>query len=269
MMLYKMKNLMIALVLSVSVMGLLGTSMANASGGEDTQMFNVDINVFDKAALQRGARTFTSYCLGCHSASYMRFKRLAQDLDYSEDEIKQYLLPPGRELIDTMSSAMSAENAEQLFGTKVPDLSLAARARGDRWLYSYFLSFYADEERKLGWNNTVFPNASMPNVLWELQGVQALKHDNHDDGHADEGHEVEEGHGGHPDPAEQFELLQAGLESPNEYRRTVQDLVTFLVYLSEPSQLQRHKLGLWVMLFLALFAFFAWMLKTEYWRDIH
>jgi len=257
---------MIALVLSVSAMDFLGTNVASAAGGEEAQMFNVDINVFDQAALQRGARTFTSYCLGCHSADYMRFKRLAKDLDYSEDEIKQYLLPAGRELVDTMSSSMSSVDAEQLFGTKVPDLSLVARARGDRWLYSYFLSFYVDEERSLGWNNTVFSNASMPNVLWELQGTQVLKHDNHD---GDTEHEAKEGYGDHPDPAEQFELLEAGLQSPEEYRRTVQDLVTFLVYLSEPSQLQRHQLGVWVMLFLTLFAFCAWMLKTEYWRDIH
>lgn len=261
----KMKNLLNTILLGAALT-LTGSTATLAAGDEGVQLFNVDINVFDKAALQRGARTFTDYCLGCHSAGYMRFKRLAGDLGYSEEELERYLVPAGRELRDTMVSPMTDEIATEAFGTEVPDLSLVARARGDRWLYSYFLSFYRDDERSLGWNNTVFPNASMPHVMWELQGIQELAH-------ADDGEEHAEGedgaHGGHPDPAEQFELVEPGLQSPEEYRRTVQDLVTFLVYLSEPSQLQRHKMGAWVILFLVLFTFLAWMLKAEYWRDVH
>ncbi len=259
----KMKNQLIAVSLSICLS--IASFTAVAAGDEGVQLFPVDINVFDTAALQQGARTFVDYCLGCHGANYMRFKRLAGDLGYSEEEVEQYLLPAGRELVDTMTAAMDAELGVEVFGTDPPDLSLVARARGGQWLYSYFLSFYEDEERALGWNNTVFPNASMPHVMWELQGVQALAHqdDSHGEPHGDDSH------GGHPNPADQFELIEAGLQSPEEYQRTVQDLVTFLVYLSEPSQLQRHRMGIWVMLFLALFAFLAWMLKAEYWRDVH
>ncbi len=261
----KMKNLLIGMTLGACMA--LTSSASVAAGGEGTQMFNVDINVFDIAALQKGARTFTDYCLGCHSASYMRFKRLAKDLDYSEEELEQFLLPAGRELIETMDSSMDPEVATEVFGIDVPDLSLVARARGDQWLYSYFLSFYKDDERSLGWNNTVFPNASMPHVMWELQGVQVLA--DNGDGHGEEHADGDAGHAAHADPADQFELIQAGLQTPEEYRRTVQDLVTFLVYLSEPSQLQRQQMGAWVILFLVVFTFLAWMLKAEYWRDIH
>jgi ubiquinol-cytochrome c reductase cytochrome c1 subunit len=50
---------------------------------------------------------------------------------------------------------------------------------------------------------------------------------------------------------------------------TVRHLVTFLEYLAEPAQLQRRSIGIWVMLFLLVFALFAYALKAEYWRDIH
>lgn len=261
-------------MISLLVVLLLPSTVAASEGGGN--LFMVDINVSDKAALQRGARTFTDYCLGCHSASYMRFKRLANDLDYSEEDIEQLLLPAGYELGDTIKSAMTPALANEAFGTVVPDLSLVARSRGEQWLYSYFLSFYADDSRKLGWNNTVFPNASMPNVLWELQGVQQLVADTeHDQEHGtehsgeDTGDHAESADGHGSNPADQFELIEAGLQSPEEYQRTVQDLVTFLVYLSEPAQLQRHSMGVWVVLFLALFTFVAWLLKAEYWRDVH
>ncbi len=247
-----------------SILGMTSFTVS-AAGGEGVQLFPVDINVFDTAALQQGARTFTDYCLGCHSASYMRFKRLAGDLGYTEEEVERYLLPAGQELTNTMTSSMSPELATKVFGTDAPDLSLVARARGEQWLYSYFLSFYKDEERALGWNNTVFPNASMPHVIWELQGVQTLAQ--HAETQADE--HADGGHGGHFNPADQFELIETGLQDAEEYQRTVQDLVTFLVYLSEPSQLQRHQLGIWVILFLALFTVLAWFLKAEYWQDIH
>ncbi len=268
MMLYTMKKQLTAVAFSM-LLGLTATA-AMAAGDADTPLFNVDINVFDVASIQKGARTFTDYCLGCHSAGYMRFKRLARDLGYSEEEVEQYLLPPGRELGNTMDSAMSSELGTELFGIEPPDLSLVARSRGEQWLYSYFLSFYQDDERSLGWNNTVFPNASMPHVLWELQGTQVLAQQpaEHGEEHA-AGDEQHDEHSGHPNPADQFELLEPGLQSPEEYRRTIQDLVTFLVYLSEPAQLQRHSLGIWVILFLVIFTFIAWLLKAEYWRDIH
>jgi len=237
----------------------LGSAAALAAGGSD--LLSVDINVKDTAALQRGVRTFNDYCLGCHGADYMRYKRIASDLGYAEDQVETRLLPPGREMADALKSAITPEDAQELFGAVPPNLSLSARSRGADWLYTYMLAFYPDDTTASGWNNLVFPNAAMPHAMWELQGIQeqADAHEADDDG----------GNHGHADITDSFELVAAGLQSPEEYRQTVKDLVTFMVYLSEPAQLKRAAIGPWAILFLVLFSVLAWLLKKEYWRDVH
>ncbi len=235
------------------------TSMALAAG--DVELLSVDINVRDKAALQRGVRTFNDYCLGCHGADYMRYKRIASDLGYGEDQVEAKLLPAGREMVDALNSAFKPEEAEQLFGAVPPNLSLSARSRGADWLYTYMLTFYPDDSTNSGWNNLVFPNAAMPHAMWDLQGIQVRSDEHNDDGAASED--------GHADITSGFELVEAGLQSPEEYRQTVKDLVTFMAYLSEPAQLKRAAIGPWVILFLALFSVLAYVLKREYWRDVH
>jgi ubiquinol-cytochrome c reductase cytochrome c1 subunit len=123
------------------------------------------------------------------------------------------------------------------------------------------LTFYPDDTTASGWNNLVFPNAAMPHAMWELQGIQ-VKSDRHaiEEGQAD---------AGHADITAGFDLVEAGLQTPEEYRQTVKDLVTFMVYLSEPAQLKRAAIGPWAILFLVIFSLIAWMLKKEYWRDVH
>ena len=237
----------------------LGTSMAFAA--EAPELLSVDINVQDKAALQRGVRTFNDYCLGCHGADYMRYKRIASDLGYEEDQVEAKLLPAGREMVDALSSAFKPEDAEQLFGAMPPNLSLSARSRGADWLYTYMLTFYPDDSTQSGWNNLVFPNAAMPHAMWDLQGIQVRSEDHNDDAAATDD--------GHADITSGFELVEAGLQSPEEYRQTVKDLVTFMAYLSEPAQLKRAAIGPWVLLFLVLFSALAYVLKREYWRDVH
>ncbi|MFT5138674.1 MAG: ubiquinol-cytochrome c reductase cytochrome c1 subunit [Lysobacterales bacterium] len=185
------------------------------------------VNINDTAALQRGAGLFVNYCLSCHSASYMRYSRLAQDLDLSEEVVMENLVFSDAKIGDTMEIAMQAEDAERWFSNAPPDLSLVGRSRGPDWLYAYLRSFYEDESGK--WNNHVLPNVAMPHVLWQVQ-----------------------------------ENL-----SPEEYDNTVRDLVTFLDYLGEPAKLKRKNIGVWVILFLAVFAFLTYLLKAEYWRDVH
>lgn len=234
-------------------------NVALAAGG--SELLSVDINVKDTAALQRGVRVFNDYCLGCHGADYMRYKRIADDLGFEEDQVEAKLLPPGREMADALKSAITAEDAQQLFGAVPPNLSLSARSRGADWLYSYMLTFYPDATTKSGWNNLVFPNAAMPHAMWELQGIQLQV-----DEHAAADIEAAQGHA---DITDGLELVTAGQQSPEDYRETVKDLVTFMVYLSEPAQLKRAAIGPWAILFLVLFSVIAYMLKKEYWRDVH
>lgn len=229
---------------------------ASTLASEGGNLEHANINVFDTAASSRGARLFVDYCSGCHSAKYMRYKRLADDLGYSESDVLTKLAKPGSKIGDAMTVSLSKEDGAALFGVPPPDLSLVARTRGADWLFTYLKSFYRDESRSMGWNNTVFPNASMPHVLWELQGIQHIE-ESHGDEHASAEH-----------AAPKLILVEKGAKSAEEYDATLRDLVTFLQYLGEPAQLERRQLGVWVILFLVLFTFLSYLLKVEFWKDV-
>lgn len=226
-------------------------SAAAMAAGEGGYVEHSGVNTRDVAAAQRGARLFVNYCLSCHSAQYMRYNRLAEDLNLSEELVMDNLVFADAKIGDTMDIAMRPADAEDWFGTATPDLSLAARSRGVDWLYSYMKGFYRDETG--GWNNLLLPNAAMPHVLWQMQGIQEPVY------HTVNGEDV----------IEKLELVEPGEMSPEEYESTVRDLVTFLDYLAEPSKLKRKSVGIWVMVFLAFFAFLTYLLKAEYWRDVH
>ncbi len=146
------------------------------------QLEHANVNIRDTAATQRGAKLFVNYCLSCHSASYMRYNRLAEDLGLDEELVMDNLVFSDVKIGETMDIAMRPEDAEAWFGKVPPDLSVISRSRGADWLYTYLLTFYQDETG--GWNNLVLPNASMPHVLWQLQGIQKPVYATHD------GHEV-------------------------------------------------------------------------------
>ena len=225
------------------------TSSSHAAGGGVLK--HTDVNIRDTVAIQRGARLFVNYCLSCHSASYMRYNRLAEDLGLDEDLVMENMVFADVNIGETMEVAMRPEDAEAWFGKIPPDLSLISRSRGADWLYTYLLTFYQDENGD--WNNQALPNASMPHVMWQLQGIQKPVYATHD------GTEV----------IDHLTLAEPGLQSPEEYESSARDLVTFLEYLGEPSKVKRKNIGVWVLLFLALFAPITYALKAEYWRDVH
>lgn len=233
--------------------------IASAAGGS-VPMVPVSVNLDDKPALQRGARTFVNYCLSCHSAKYQRYNRMAKDLGIDEGLVADNLMFASDKIVDQMTIAMRAEDSERWFGAPPPDLSVIARSRGETWLFNYLLNFYKDDNpaRPFGVNNRIFPDVGMPNVLWSLQGIQEPVYEEvtGDDG---ETHEVFKG----------FEIVQAGAMSDGEFKRTVKDLVSFLVYVGEPAKLVRYDVGMWVLLFIAAFFFLARALYKEYWRDVH
>jgi ubiquinol-cytochrome c reductase cytochrome c1 subunit len=212
-------------------------------------------NVGDRASLQRGARLFFNYCGGCHSLKYVRYSRLADDLGLSEDEVMKNFNFTGAKFGEPVVAHMPADDAKAWFGKEPPDLSLEARAKGVDFIYAYLNAFYLDPSRPVGWNNTVFPNASMPNVLWELQGLQVAVH-----APAKAGQEA---------VVEKLELAQPGRMTPEEFRQATRDIATFLEYTAEPAVLQRQSVGVWVLLFLAGLTFLLYLLKHEYWKDVH
>ena len=233
-----------------SLIALMAISTAVCASSEES-LEHANVNVRDTAAIQRGARLFVNYCLSCHNAAYMRYNRLAEDLGLGEELVMKDLVFADAKIGDTMDIAMRPGDAARWLGKVPPNLSLTARARGADWLYSYFLSFYEDESG--GWNNRILENAAMPHVLWQLQGIQTPVYATH------EGLQV----------IDHLELAKPGLQTPAEYEETVRDLVTFLEYLGEPAKVKRKNVGIWVLLYLALFALVSYALKAEYWRDVH
>lgn len=221
-----------------------------AAGGESVP-YEHDTNLGNQASLQRGAKLFMNYCSGCHTLQYMRYQRMSEDLGIPEDVMENNLMMTGGKIHDTIQGTMSKEKAADWFGTPAPDLSLVARSRGADWIYSFLLTFYLDDSRPHGVNNLVMDNTAMPAVLAPLQGYQARKDSDSDSADS------------------QLELVQKGQLSPAEYRAATGDLVNFLVYAGEPAKLVRYSLGFKVIVFLLLFTGLAYLLKREFWRDVH
>src|SRR5690554_1561953 len=239
---------------AVFAVSMLLSFSALAAAGGPVQHAGTDLS--DKASLQRGAQLFMNYCSSCHSLKYLRYSRMAEDLGLTEEEVMANLNFTGAAFGEQILTAMPAEGAAQWFGIVPPDLSLTSRVRGPDWIFSYLKSFHIDESRPLGWNNTVFPNASMPNVLWEMQGIQRPIYGGKDEAT------------GEP-LIERLEIATPGSMDPVQFDQAVRDITAFLEYAGEPIAVKRQAIGVWVMLFLVFFTFLAWLLKKEYWKDVH
>jgi ubiquinol-cytochrome c reductase cytochrome c1 subunit len=221
----------------------------------DVPLDRAPIDNTDVASLQRGAKIFVNYCLNCHGAQFMRYNRLAE-LGLSEQQIRDNLMFVGDKVGETMTIPVSKSEQAQWFGAAPPDLSVIARSRGADWLYSYMRSFYRDSNKATGWNNTVLPNVAMPHVLWELQGQQVLKAEAHEGAHAAV-------HGN------TLMLETPGTLTPREYDKVVADLVNYLVFMGEPVRVERAQIGYVVLLALGVLFVLTYLLKKEYWKDVH
>ena len=259
-----------------------------AGGGVALDHFPTE-KLTDQAALQNGAKVFVNYCLGCHSASLMRYNRLV-DIGLTEAQIRDNLMFTATKIGDPMRIAMAPSDAKEWFGALPPDLSVTARSRasgdgsGADWLYTYLRSYYRDSTRATGWNNAIFPNVGMPHVLYGLQGSRSVTIE---DIKADKGHgftrtvvsfdsqgtrteKTEPITEGHPHEGTTVKLGPAvgGSLSQAQYAEQIADLVAFLTYVADPSAKTRQRLGVWVLLFLFCFTVLAWWLNREYWKDI-
>ncbi len=197
----------------------------------------------DLVSLQSGARLFVNYCLGCHSAQYMRYNRLTE-IGLTEAQIKDNLLFTGEKVGDMMKVPMGAQ-AKQWFGVAPPDLSVISRSRGADWLYTYLRTFYRDPRTPTGWNNAVFENVGMPHALWSLQGER-----------------------GYDARKNVFTEISKGSLTPVEYDMAVRDLVNFLVYIGEPAAVKRKSIGIVVLFVLGILFILTYLLKKEYWKDV-
>jgi ubiquinol-cytochrome c reductase cytochrome c1 subunit len=244
------------LMTMVTVPLLLGrAAMADEEGGIALLKSGTDIS--NTGSLQRGARNFMNYCSGCHSLKYLRYNRLAADLSIPETELAGNLMFTSGKAVDTINSSMP-KDSEAWFGKAPPDLSLMARERGVDYLYSYLKGFYVDKTRPWGVNNLYLPSAAMPDVLADLHGLQkpVFKNEQDERGNA---RMVLVG----------ADAMTPGAMKPEEYDQFVRDTVNFLDYAGEPVKGKRQSMGVFVTLFLLVFFVFAYLLKKEYWKDVH
>jgi ubiquinol-cytochrome c reductase cytochrome c1 subunit len=226
--------------------------------GSDWQSWQPADDVTDMASVQRGARNYVSYCMGCHSLKYEHWSRLGVDLSIPPEMLQKDLLPPGDKLTDYILTSMPATDAANWFGKTPPDLSLMVRARPRGYVYQYLKTFYVDPTRPTGANNLRLPTTAMPHVLSELEGLKAAVY------------RQQPRKGGGTEPVfDHFVTLAPGRLSAAEYDGFVRDTVNFLDYVSDPSQTARRGLGVWVLLFLVVFTWLALLVKREYWKDVH
>ncbi|MGL5360421.1 MAG: cytochrome c1 [Shewanella sp.] len=232
-----MKKLLIALVTLLP-------TLAMAATGHKVHLEDANIDLHDKASLVRGVDLFQHYCSGCHSTQYQRYERVATDLGISADEMRSKYMFTDAKIGELMQNAIPAKDAAKWFGATPPDLTLVARVRGEDWVYSYLKGFYQDPSRPFGVNNSVFPAVGMPHVLQELQGMPVKQEDG-------------------------SVVVTGGKLTAEEYDQAVRDITGFLVYSAEPVKLEREALGWWVLGFLFIFFIVAYLLKKEYWKDVH
>jgi len=246
--------------LLASVVLLAGT--AQASGGDSIAWDRAPNKTNDLAALQNGAKLFVNYCLNCHSAAFMRYNRL-RDIGLTDQQIKDNLLFTTEKIGETMVANINPKEAKEWFGATPPDLTVIARSRaaagqgsGADYLYTYLRTYYPDDTKGTGWNNLAFPNVGMPHVLWQLQGSRKPVY------------EMKEEHGHEVKIFKGWEQITPGTMTPQEYDQAVGDLVSYLQWMGEPAQNTRTRVGVGVLLFLALLTVFTWRLNASFWKAI-
>lgn len=251
-------RLCIAAWTTISVLVFAGN--ANAAGSS-VYLESPRIDQSNEKSLQRGAQAFVNYCLGCHSAGYQRYSRMAQDLGLSEEDVQQSLIfttddaGEPTKIGSLMTNTMSEAYGKQAFGVVPPNLALTARSRGVDWIYTYLKSYYLDPTiTTTGVNNLVYPGTAMPHVLWDLQGWQTPV----------EGEDAQ----GSNKVGELLELNAPGKLSQSEYEDLIADITNFMAYMADPIKSTRHKVGIVVLLFLFVLLAVAYLLKKEYWKDV-
>ena len=226
------------------------------AAGPTVPLDEAEVDLLDKASLQRGAQLYMNYCLGCHQLQYHRYNRTFEDLGIPQELGEENLQFTGQKAGDRITNNMSTEAASNWFGTAAPDLTNVARVRGADWIYTYLRSFYTDDSRPFGVNNAVFPNVGMPHVLQELQGVP------------EKTYEERMIDGKMKDVYVGIKTDGSGRLSESEYDQAALDLTSFLVYMGEPMLLEQRRIGWFVFGFLLIFTLLAWFLKKEFWKDL-
>lgn len=218
----------IFLLLALMLSPVMALAAGGGACGSLAKCEQAPVDLHNKESLQNGAKIFISYCLGCHSAKYLRYERMAQDLEIDPKLVEEYMMFTTDKIGEGMDPKTNKKDQAKWFGNAPPDLSLETRLQSPDWVYTYLLNFYPDDKRPWGVNNRVFKDVAMPHVLDSLE--QEL--------------------------------------GPEGYKEAVGDLVNFMTYMAEPIRTTRERLGWWVLAFLAILFVPVYLLNKEYWKDV-
>lgn len=84
---------------------LLAPAFVSAAGNVHLEDAQIDLQ--DKASLQRGAGLFMNYCAACHSLQYMRYSRLAEDLELTPEQVEQFLIKGDAKIGEVMKTGLA------------------------------------------------------------------------------------------------------------------------------------------------------------------
>ena len=221
--------------------------------------------------MQDGLKTFANYCMGCHSAKFKRYERVASDLGIPEEVMMDNIVFADAKFGDHMKIGMKPEDAKVWFG--------AAR-RISPWLLVFVATTgcipTCAASMKIRLVRTASTTACSPMLVCRMfsgsaQGRRVVG--------CKQVQVVENGRKqfdpltGTPITQEACDQMVVepgtGSLSEAEYDEKIKNLVTFPAYSANPVKLESQRIGTYVLLFLAVFFVFAYLLKREYWKDVH
>lgn len=210
---------------------------------------------FDRAAAQRGFQVYKEVCAACHSMRLLSFRNLLE-IGLSEQQVRaiaasvevtdgpneegQMFQRPGR-LSDRFPSPFPNEQAARAAnnGAYPPDLSVIIKARhnGANYVYS-LLTGYQDPPPGVQLGDGMHYNPYFPGGQIAMASV------------------LNEG---------QVEFADG---TPATVDQMARDVVTFLAWAAEPETEQRRRMGIRVMIFLAVAGVLAYGVKRRVWAEL-
>jgi ubiquinol-cytochrome c reductase cytochrome c1 subunit len=210
---------------------------------------------FDRAQLQRGFQVYKQVCAACHSMRQLSYRNLSA-LGYDEGQIK----------------AIAAEYQVTDGPNDAGEMFERAARPSDK-----FKSPFVNEQAARAANNGAYPK--------DLSLITKARHGGADYLHAlltgyvapPEGFEVPDGmyynkyYEGHliamaPPLLEGVVSYADGTEASVE--QMSQDVSAFLTWAAEPEMETRKKMGLQVLIFLAVFSVIMYLVKKEVWKNV-
>jgi cytochrome c1 len=259
--------------LAILVVLLMAPLWAAGAAAPDWDMEPMRPNLHDKPSLQRGAALYMNYCWGCHSLAFHRYEATADFLEVPHDVFWDNLVFT-REAIGSLMASSMPDQARNWFGTPPPDLTMVTRVRGETWVYNFLKTFYEDELRPFGVNNKVFPNVGMPHALFELQGLPRETCQQVSQAGQRRTELRDPLSPDLPVTGEQCGFLEVpegaeGSLTSEQYDQAVYDITNFLYYVGDPVRVERHRLGVYVILFLVILLVLTELLGREYRKEVH